>query len=95
MHEKYNRQGSMCQPDLLLVLTAIRRLIAYIRTVIIIGIINGGRSEYWKLLIWTIFRRPALLMEAITYTVYGYHYRTIYGLRKIQYKIPQNTYTDY
>ena len=55
-------------------------LIGFIKSVIIIGIVNKGRSEYWKLLIWTIFRRPALLTDALTFAVYGYHFRTVYGL---------------
>lgn len=55
-------------------------LIGFIKSVIIIGIMNKGRSEYWKLLIWTLFRRPALLTDALTFAVYGYHFRTVYGL---------------
>jgi radical SAM superfamily enzyme YgiQ (UPF0313 family) len=55
-------------------------LIGFIKSVIIIGIISKGRSEYWKLLIWTLFRRPALLTDALTFAVYGYHFRTVYGL---------------
>ncbi len=63
-------------------------LIAFFKTIIIIGIINRGRSEYWKLLIWTLWKRPDLFIDAITYTVYGYHYRTVFGLRKLPYELP-------
>ena len=56
-------------------------LIGFIKSIIIIGIINKGRGEYWKFMIWTLFRRPGLFTDAVTYTVYGYHYRTVYGLR--------------
>ena len=55
---------------------------AFFKSVFIIGILNRGRSEYWKLLIWTLFNRPGLIVDAVTYTVYGYHYRAVYGLRK-------------
>ena len=55
---------------------------AFLKSVYIIGILNKGRREYWKLLIWTLFHRPDLMVDAITFTVYGYHYRTIYGLRE-------------
>jgi len=41
---------------------------------------NKGRREFWKLLIWTIFKRPALMIDAVTFAVYGYHFRIIYGL---------------
>jgi radical SAM superfamily enzyme YgiQ (UPF0313 family) len=54
---------------------------AFFKSMIIIGLLNNGRGEYWKLLIWTLFRRPGLMIDAITYAVYGYHFRTIYGLR--------------
>jgi radical SAM superfamily enzyme YgiQ (UPF0313 family) len=53
----------------------------FIKSIVIIGLFNKGRLEYWKFLIWTLFRRPGLFVDAMTYTVYGYHYRTIYGLR--------------
>jgi radical SAM superfamily enzyme YgiQ (UPF0313 family) len=55
---------------------------AFLKSMLIIGIMNKGRREYWKLLLWTLFRRPGLLIDAITFAVYGYHFRTIYGLRK-------------
>jgi hypothetical protein len=56
---------------------------SFFKSVYIIGIVNKGRGEYWKLLGWTLFKRPGLIIEALTYTVYGYHFRTVYGLRKI------------
>jgi len=54
---------------------------AFFKSVFIIGFLNKGRSEYWKLIVWTLFHRPESIVDAITYTVYGYHFRTIYGLR--------------
>ena len=58
-------------------------LVSFFKSVFIIGIINRGRGEYWKLLIWTLFRRPALLKDALTFAVYGYHFRTVYGISNI------------
>jgi radical SAM superfamily enzyme YgiQ (UPF0313 family) len=57
-------------------------IIGLFKSVFVIGILNKDRREYWKLIIWTLFNRPGSIVEAITYTVYGYHFRTIYGLRK-------------
>jgi radical SAM superfamily enzyme YgiQ (UPF0313 family) len=54
---------------------------AFIKSIIIIGIINKGRGEYWKLFIWTLLKRPGSFIDAITLSVYGYHYRTVFGLR--------------
>jgi radical SAM superfamily enzyme YgiQ (UPF0313 family) len=54
---------------------------AFIKSIFIIGVVNNGRGDYWRLLLWTLFRRPNLMADAIEYTIYGYHYRTVYGLR--------------
>ncbi len=53
----------------------------FLKSIFIIGIVNKGRSDYWKFLVWTILRRPGLFIDAMTFVVYGYHYRTVYGLR--------------
>jgi radical SAM superfamily enzyme YgiQ (UPF0313 family) len=53
----------------------------FAKSVFIIGLANKGRREYWKLLLWTLLRRPGLMIDAVTYAVYGYHFRTVYGLR--------------
>lgn len=54
---------------------------AFIKAVFILGCLNRGRREYWKLLIWTLFNRPGHFADAIASTVYGYHYQTVYGLK--------------
>ncbi len=54
---------------------------SFCKSIYIIGVINRGRSEYWKLIIWTLFNRPGSIVEAITFAVYGFHFRTVYGLR--------------
>jgi len=56
-------------------------LVAFIKSIFIIGVMNKGRSNYWKLMIWTLFRRPGSIVDAITYAIYGYHFRSVYGLR--------------
>lgn len=61
-------------------------LMGFLKSVYVIGLLNKGRAEYWKFLIWTLFNRPKLMVEAITYSVYGYHFRTVYGLHQIQHK---------
>ncbi|MBN1604185.1 MAG: B12-binding domain-containing radical SAM protein [Chitinispirillaceae bacterium] len=39
-----------------------------------IGVASKGRWQFWKLCIWTLLRRPKLLPEAITLTIFGFHY---------------------
>ena len=53
---------------------------AFFKSIIIIGLINKGRAEFWKLLIWTIFKRPSFMIDTLTFAVYGYHFRIIYRL---------------
>ncbi|PRY98273.1 B12-binding domain-containing radical SAM protein [Marinilabilia salmonicolor] len=57
---------------------------AFLKSMYIIGVLNKGRTEYWKLLFWTLFKKPGLFADAITFAVYGYHFRTVYGLREKQ-----------
>ncbi len=54
-----------------------QRVLALFRSGIRLGILGEGRFQYWKLMLWTLMRRPALLPEAITFTIYGYHFRKI------------------
>ena len=56
-------------------------LTGFIKSIYIIGILNKGRGEYWRLLIWTLFKRPGFIIDAMILAVYGYHFRTVYGLR--------------
>lgn len=58
-----------------------KRIMAFFKSIFFIGIVDKGRLEYWKFLFWTLWRKPSLFIDAITLAVYGYHYRTIYGLR--------------
>ncbi len=51
---------------------------AFLRSIWHIGIRGRERFYYWRLFFWTIFRRPALLPLAITYSIYGYHFRRIF-----------------
>lgn len=57
-------------------------IIAFLKTMFIIGIVDKGRGEFWKLIFWTLLKRPGLFTEAITFAVYGYHFRKVYGLRQ-------------
>ncbi len=57
-------------------------LSGFLKSVIIIGMLNKGRRGYWKLLIWTLFMRPGLVVDAITYSIYGYHFRKVFGLSR-------------
>jgi radical SAM superfamily enzyme YgiQ (UPF0313 family) len=54
-----------------------QRLLAFLRSNIRLGIFGKERFQYWKLLSWTLFRRPELFSLAITLAINGYHFRKI------------------
>jgi hypothetical protein len=56
---------------------------AFFRSVLRLGIIGKERVQYWKLVFWTLFRRPELFALAITFTIYGYHFRQVMDLHLI------------
>jgi radical SAM superfamily enzyme YgiQ (UPF0313 family) len=53
---------------------------AFFRSILHLGIIGKERVHYWKLIIWTLFRRPELFALAITFAIYGYHFRQVMDL---------------
>ena len=50
---------------------------ALVKSVIILGIMDKERVQYWRLFFWSLFTRPRMFPLAITFTIYGYHYRRI------------------
>ncbi|HBC88432.1 MAG TPA: B12-binding domain-containing radical SAM protein [Lentisphaeria bacterium] len=40
-----------------------------------LGIVGRERFHYWSLLIWTLFCHPRHLQQAVTLSIYGYHFR--------------------
>jgi radical SAM superfamily enzyme YgiQ (UPF0313 family) len=55
----------------------IQHTLAFFRSIYQLGILGEERGHYWGLLLWTIFRRPKLFPLAVTFAVYGYHFRKI------------------
>lgn len=51
---------------------------ALFRSIFFLGVVEKGRGHYWKLFFWTIFRRPRLFPSAITFAIYGSHFRKIF-----------------
>ena len=52
-------------------------ILALVRSAYRIGFVSRERFQYWKLLLWTQFRCPRLLPDAIILAIYGYHFRKI------------------
>jgi hypothetical protein len=54
-----------------------QHIMAFFRSVYRLGIVGKERSQYWNLLFWTLFRRPTLFPLAVTFAIYGHHFRRV------------------
>jgi len=52
-----------------------RQILAFLRSVVRLGVVGKERFQYWKLLVWTTLRRPKRFPMAVTFAIYGYHFR--------------------
>ncbi|MBW1714246.1 MAG: B12-binding domain-containing radical SAM protein [Deltaproteobacteria bacterium] len=52
---------------------------AFFKSILFLGIIERERLYYWRLFMWSLFRRPQLFHLALTFAVYGFHFRKIFG----------------
>jgi radical SAM superfamily enzyme YgiQ (UPF0313 family) len=59
-------------------------ILALVRSVYRLGIVGRERSHYWKLMLWTQFRRPRLFPEAVILSIYGYHFRKVCELHVLR-----------
>ena len=50
------------------------------RSIYQLGILGVERVQYWRLFFWTLFRRPRLFPLAITFAIYGFHFRQVAAL---------------
>jgi len=59
-------------------------ILTVLHSIFLLGFVDEGRLQYWKLLLWTLFHRPKLLSDAILFTIYGYHFRKVCTLQVFQ-----------
>jgi radical SAM superfamily enzyme YgiQ (UPF0313 family) len=55
-------------------------ILALWRSIYQLGILGVERVHYWRLFFWTLFRRPRLFPLAITFAIYGFHFRQVIEL---------------
>lgn len=58
-------------------------LFAFFRSIWRLGLFGKERKEYWKLFFWTLTHEPRKFALAITFSIYGYHFRTINEMNQI------------
>jgi len=52
-------------------------ILALLRSFYRLGLVGQERLHYWKLLLWTQFRRPRLIPEAVMLAICGHHFRKV------------------
>jgi len=50
---------------------------ALFKSILFLGVVGRERVQFWKLFFWSLFRKPRLFPLAITYAIYGFHFRKI------------------
>lgn len=68
------------QPVEVRVPSELQYFLAFWRSIYRLGICGVERTEYWRLIFWTLFRRPRLFPLAITFTIIGFHFRQVAAL---------------
>jgi radical SAM superfamily enzyme YgiQ (UPF0313 family) len=50
---------------------------ALFKSILFLGVIGRERLHFWKLFFWSLARKPRLFPLAITYAIYGFHFRKV------------------
>ncbi|MDD2540261.1 MAG: B12-binding domain-containing radical SAM protein [Desulfuromonadaceae bacterium] len=50
---------------------------ALFKSILFLGVIGRERLYFWKLFFWSLLTRPRLFPLAITYAIYGFHFRKV------------------
>lgn len=56
------------------------QLMAFLRSLVTLGVLGEERRHYWNMLLWTVRRRHRSLSLAITLSIYGHHFRKVCSL---------------
>nr|WP_321464310.1 DUF4070 domain-containing protein [uncultured Desulfobulbus sp.] len=50
---------------------------ALFKAILFLGVLGRERLYFWKLFFWSLLRKPRLFPLAITYAIYGFHFRKV------------------
>ncbi len=50
---------------------------ALFKSILFLGVVGRERHHFWKLFFWSLIKKPRLFPLAITYAVYGFHFRKV------------------
>jgi len=51
---------------------------AFLKSVWYLGFIGKEKFYYWRLFFWSLIKRPYAFPTAVTFAIYGYHFRRVY-----------------
>ncbi|AKG54366.1 hypothetical protein DGWBC_1750 [Dehalogenimonas sp. WBC-2] len=55
----------------------LHHITALFRSLWVLGVVEKGRSYYWRLLAFSLFRRPKVFPLAVSLSIFGYHFRKV------------------
>ena len=53
------------------------QFIAWLRSIWVLGVQEKGRIHYWKLVVWTLLKKPKTYPLSMTLAVQGFHFRKV------------------
>ncbi|OGC41914.1 B12-binding domain-containing radical SAM protein [candidate division WOR-3 bacterium RBG_13_43_14] len=51
---------------------------AFIMSIFVLGVREKERFHYWRLFLWSVCHRPRLTPLAVTFAIYGFHFRKVF-----------------
>jgi radical SAM superfamily enzyme YgiQ (UPF0313 family) len=57
---------------------SMNRFMALIKSIIYLGVLTKNRIYFWKIIFWSILNKPKTFPLAVTYSIYGYHFRRVF-----------------
>jgi radical SAM superfamily enzyme YgiQ (UPF0313 family) len=59
-----------------------QEILAFFRSIYLLGIAGKERRQYWSLFFWSLLHQPKKFPLAITFSIYGYHFRKVSELNE-------------
>ncbi len=57
---------------------------AFAKSLVVLGVIAKERVYFWRLLVWSLFRRPRLFPLAVSLSIFGFHFRKVFERQAIE-----------
>ena len=54
------------------------KIMAVIKSVLYLGVFRKNQLLFWKIVLWCVFNKPKSFPLAVTYCIYGYHFRKVF-----------------